>query len=77
MRQRRDGLQPQIRKLLCLFVLVTGEYAALTGESNRGLLNADFFGFGDDDVKAIAQRDRSVLVAVPSEGELEAGRECS
>ena len=72
-RQRGNGLQTQVGQGRGFFVFGAGKQAALRGVAHGGFLDADFFGVGDDDVEAAAQRDGNGFVAVAREGELEAG----
>ena len=73
MRQRGNGLQSQIGQRGGFFVLDAREEAVLRGIAHSGFLDADFFGVGDDDVEAAAQRDGDFLGTIAGEGELEAG----
>ena len=74
-RQRGHGLQAQVGQLGLLFRLGARKQTRLLGiGAHVGLLDADFFGVGDDDVERAAPDDGDLLVAVAREGELEAGR---
>ena len=74
-RQRGHGLQAQVGQLGLLFRLgACKQKRLLCIGAHVGLLDADFFGVGDDNVERAAPDDGDLLVAVAREGELEAGR---